>query len=884
MSTLPKSSLALINNEYMLRRLSEDGAVFSHYSARRSGSRLDIDIVIIPKDVFVTRNGILFNDGDVKTKGTSFEEIKQMTIGNGSHLRINVGDFYLPSDVLDGDEFKRIIENLKSSDEVADSEKAGSAADPLTGEPPQQEAPKKATTPRRKKTLMLAIAVIVLLTTLFFVFNQFNKKMPPPAKNGNEPQTRATIQPSDAQKIDHKEDFYSAGKRYFDAGEFDKSFNAYLKSAEMNNPNGMIAVAHLYEIGKGTKKNIDKAADWYFKAAQKKNSEAAGYIKKLSDASGMMFDKIAQCYENGYGVDADQEEALVWYVKSFESGNKEALIKIVSAASEKNSSKAQVYLAEYYSNAGNNIEAEKYYSLVFKNGSRDFNEKFKGVLLKAALEKYKTGDMAGGDLYLKKAESLLRLSLIDLKDSRLLFYYGKSLLEKQGMQKNIFIAEKFLEKAYLAGNPEAKATLAAVFLQIANIKKAENKEDEFRDYLKKAVRLGNQEALSIVQSAEYDIVIKEMNSNQEKAIPALAVIAEDGNHKYRNAAQKMLGEYYFKNKHWEDAEKWFLLSSKDGEVKIKLNLAICQYNLGLCYELGDGVVKDMSKAVKWYRKAAEQEYAHAQYALGKCYYSGNGVDKDIPTAIVSFRKAAEQGQVDAQRELGLYYVMIDSNESAKWFGKAAEQGDALAQYHLGLCYYNGDGVAKDEATAVKWFRKAVEKELAKAQYNLGECYLRGKGVAQNSAIAVEWYRKAAEQGNAEAQYWLGVLYENGEGVTTDQEKSANWYHFSNRSAQCQEKAVEWYRKAAEQGLAKAQCNLGVCYENGEGVAKDQAIAVQWYRKAAEQGLALAQYNLGLLYEKGDGVDKDITKAVDWYRKAAGQGHKDAVTRIYQLKR
>ena len=54
----------------------------------------------------------------------------------------------------------------------------------------------------------------------------------------------------------------------------------------------------------------------------------------------------------------------------------------------------------------------------------------------------------------------------------------------------------------------------------------------------------------------------------------------------------------------------------------------------------------------------------------------------------------------------------------------------------------------------------------------------------------------------------------------------------------------WYRKAAEQGDASAQYNLGVMYENGHGVEQDDEQAVFWYRKAAEQGYADAQYNLG----------------------------------------
>lgn len=59
-------------------------------------------------------------------------------------------------------------------------------------------------------------------------------------------------------------------------------------------------------------------------------------------------------------------------------------------------------------------------------------------------------------------------------------------------------------------------------------------------------------------------------------------------------------------------------------------------------------------------------------------------------------------------------------------------------------------------------------------------------------------------------------------------------------------AVEMYRIAAEQGVAQAQYNLGVCYDIGNGVAKDYAEAVKWYRKAAEQGINEAIVALRLI--------------------------------------
>ena len=59
-------------------------------------------------------------------------------------------------------------------------------------------------------------------------------------------------------------------------------------------------------------------------------------------------------------------------------------------------------------------------------------------------------------------------------------------------------------------------------------------------------------------------------------------------------------------------------------------------------------------------------------------------------------------------------------------------------------------------------------------------------------------------------------------------------------------AAELFRKAAVQGEAEAQYDLGVCYCNGEGVEKDPKQAAYWYRKAAEQGYEPAREALKTL--------------------------------------
>lgn len=126
------------------------------------------------------------------------------------------------------------------------------------------------------------------------------------------------------------------------------------------------------------------------------------------------------------------------------------------------------------------------------------------------------------------------------------------------------------------------------------------------------------------------------------------------------------------------------------------------------------------------------------------------------------------------------------------------------------------------------------------------------------ATALREWRPLAEQGYPGAQYNLGVMYQEGNGVVQDYVE-----------------AVRWYRLAAEQGDANAQNNLGVMYKKGNGVVQDYAEAVRWYRLAAEQGIAYAQKGLSDMYAKGDGVLQDYGSAHMWYNIAAANGYEDA---------
>lgn len=134
---------------------------------------------------------------------------------------------------------------------------------------------------------------------------------------------------------------------------------------------------------------------------------------------------------------------------------------------------------------------------------------------------------------------------------------------------------------------------------------------------------------------------------------------------------------------------------------------ISQFNLGIMYYQGQGVVQDYAEAARWYRKAAELGVTKAQFNLGVMYAQGRGVARDYA-------------------------------EAARWYRKAAEQGDPGAQFNLGVMYHQGQGVAQDYAEAVRWIRKAAEQGDPNAQFNLGISYGQGQGVAQDYVQAHLW--------------------------------------------------------------------------------------------------------------------------------------------------
>lgn len=309
--------------------------------------------------------------------------------------------------------------------------------------------------------------------------------------------------------------------------------------------------------------------------------------------------------------------------------------------------------------------------------------------------------------------------------------------------------------------------------------------------------------------------------------------------------------------------KMLLIKDKNGKLPIDIALENKQEDpvlLKLLTTLGPHIVEAAHANIKFanrlydlVKNEAKQGQAWAQTDLACFYLNEVGVKRKPSYALKWFLNAASQGHIKAQFYVGICFIFgtgVSKNDkqAAVWFLHAAKQGDDEAQLNMGFHYEQGKGVVQNQQQAVFWYKKAAKQGYATAQNRLAFCYLNGVGVARDEKEAVKWFSLAAEQGHGEAQFELGIRYQLGQGVPQNYDEAA-----------------KRYLQAADNKYAAAQCNVGVYILDGRIKSSQPEIdAVSWFQKAAEQGNAVAQYNLGILYAAGNGVTADVRKAAEWY--------------------
>lgn len=164
-------------------------------------------------------------------------------------------------------------------------------------------------------------------------------------------------------------------------------------------------------------------------------------------------------------------------------------------------------------------------------------------------------------------------------------------------------------------------------------------------------------------------------------------------------------------------------------------------------------------AVKLFTEAANGGITVAKYKLGKVFLNGDGVGKDIPKAIEWLKQAALEENEFAEYALGRLYlkgVEVEKNAvvAEEYLLKAAKHGNKYAEYVLGKEYLRGENFPKDVQKAIDYLKRSAGKDFDFAEYTLGRIYFFGLGVEKDLPLAMEYLRSAAAKGN---EYAVGLI-------------------------------------------------------------------------------------------------------------------------------
>ena len=277
-------------------------------------------------------------------------------------------------------------------------------------------------------------------------------------------------------------------------------------------------------------------------------------------------------------------------------------------------------------------------------------------------------------------------------------------------------------------------------------------------------------------------------------------------------------------------------STSSSSTNLTSNSAGADYKKGVRYENGTKVKKNLNKAIKWYKKAANKSHAKAQYRLGILYYQQK-----------NYKKAKH------------------------WLKKRAKAGEPDAQYHYANILRFGLGIKQQTSSARNWYLKAAKQGHKHAQYELALMYKKGIGAKKNLNRAEKWFKKAAKQNHKHAKQALKSLP-----VKKTQKKAK-----PKKSAQ--QLFLEKHRKLARSGNPNSQYELGKAYKTGKNAPKNDKKAFKWLKKAAAANHAAAQYQLASIYQEGSKATKvNLDKARNWYSKAADNEHKQANKKLDAL--
>ena len=136
-------------------------------------------------------------------------------------------------------------------------------------------------------------------------------------------------------------------QKAYDAGSYEEAFIIVEPLAKMNHPEAEYLLGQMYELGRGVKKDSEKALSLFtaaanqgYAAAQAKlgslhvegkqdYASAMNWFQKAADQGyALAYSAIGDLYAKGYGVDKNQDKAVEYYKKAAEAGDAAACLRL----------------------------------------------------------------------------------------------------------------------------------------------------------------------------------------------------------------------------------------------------------------------------------------------------------------------------------------------------------------------------------------------------------------------------------------------------------------------------------------------------------------------------------------------------------------------------
>lgn len=564
-----------------------------------------------------------------------------------------------------------------------------------------------------------------------------------------------------------------------------------------------------YYFGRGVKKDTKKAYKYFLDAAKYKDEYAETYL-------GLFYDK-------GIAVQKNYEIAYQWYYKAAIKGNAFAQYSLGILYSEGNGvikdyNKAFIW----FQKSAENDYVGAYYQLgrSYYNGlgvDKDEENAFKWH--KKAAENNLPASQYALSLMYKNGEGceenlvsayywVERAAENDYEDA----YYvvGRSYLEGICVEVNYKKAFHYLSKGYLALDTNCIESLAEMYLKGLNVKK-----DVYT-----ALELYNR----ALEFGDRSIYFKVGKVYEDEGLINQAISIYNQGH-------------------------------EEGNLK-------CTQRLGIMYYNGEGVEKDLEKAIEYMEIAAAKKEPHAMYVLAVAYYRLNKFgDKTSDIAKALLKEAYELGSPYAADYLACIMLNelkegkdVNKNELVIYikFGVENELKESIFKY--GYIYEKGIGIEQNYEKAYYYYTLAAETKYIKAMIKLGDWYKIGIFLNRNIDLAIKWYEKAAKEDDMEAIEKLIEIYERGIG--------------GRRS---DIKAIYYVFKLIDLDAIKGKEKLVYYCFKGIGIEENKEKGYELLEEIKEIDLGTAKYINGYLGEEGL-IDIDNDEIIRLYMEGIELGN------------